>query len=232
VIGTVAGTIHVFPGHPFHQLNIRIQPHPPTTDVVTLVDALEPDIVNQAIRESAGFLWIHGACLKRGTKTLMLVAESGTGKTTLSMGLLRYGYRLLTDDIILIDLTTRCFLPLPRCPKVRPTAPTYLRAIGFDLQREAEMFDRYVLLPNQRWYSLPIPVAVDRVYILSRFQQIPKGVKELDTTSGILALLNRSNLLGIDPDLTVAHDLFRDTRFLAMNLDHFPDDLATIAEGR
>lgn len=229
VFETAAGPIHFAPAQPYHQVDIWLDPQPPDLDVVTLVDVLEPEIINHAIRESPGLLWIHGACLCREGETLMLVAETGTGKTSLSLGLLKYGFRLLTDDIILMDPATRCFVPLPRCPKVRPPAPAALRALGFDLAHEAEMFEQYVVLPDRRLYTLPLPVAVDRLYLLSRSSDRPAQVQELDTTSGILALLEGSNLLAMDPSLTLAHDLFRDTRFLAMNLSHFAYDLATIA---
>jgi hypothetical protein len=33
----------------------------------------------------------------------------------------------------------------------------------------------------------------------------------------------------MDPDLTLAHDLFRGTRFLAMNLGEFERDVASIS---
>jgi hypothetical protein len=227
VVETPAGLIHFIPSQACHQVEIQL--YPSSNDVAALVDALEPEIINHAVRESPGLLWIHGACLHRKGETILLVAASGTGKTSLSLGLLHEGFRLLTDDVILIDPKTRCFLPLPRCPKVRPPTPEYLRALGFDLAREAHLFERYVLLPDHRLYRLPLPVAVDRLYLLTRSGDGPAQTQKLDVTSGIIGLLERSNLIAMDPDLTLAHDLFRGTRFLAMNLGEFERDVASIS---
>lgn len=198
-------------------------------DVIELVDAFEPEIVNQAIRESPGHLWIHGACLLRDGAMTLLVAQSGTGKTTLSLGLLHHGYRLVTDDIILISLETQHVIPVPRCPKFRRPADQYLREIGFDLEKEARLIQRYVLLPLDRLHRAPVPLPIRRVFLLSRDPQRPPQVQPLDTTSGILGLLPQSNLMGHDPTLTLAHQLFAETRFFQMNLCHYAEDLRVIA---
>jgi hypothetical protein len=228
-IDTPVGCIHIIPDEPIPQIHILLKDGLRLKQQVEIVDALEPEIVNHAIRQSPGFLWIHGACLRRGDETVLLVAESGTGKTTLSLGLLYHGYRLLTDDIILIDPLTGRVVPVPRCPKVRPPAPEYLRNIGFDLNAEADMFERYVLLPDRHLHLAPVPAPIERIYILSRSGDAPAS-HSLDATSGILSLLSRSNILATDPTLERAHHLFQNTRFFQMNLRDFPHDLALIAD--
>lgn len=228
-IETKAGVIRFLSGASYHRVEINLGKDVRNSDVIFALDALEPEIVNQAIRESPGHFWIHGACLQRGEEIIMLVAESGTGKTTLSLGLIGQGYRLLTDDIILIDLITHRLIPVPRCPKIRPPAPDYLRSAGFDLAREADMLGRYVLLPPARFQSESSSGAIRCVYLLQRKPDTAGSIHQLDITSGILGLLNRSNLMGIDPSLTFAHEIFQNTAFIAMNLEQFHDDLRTIS---
>jgi hypothetical protein len=228
-IETKAGVIHCFSGDICHRVEINLDRDIRFNDVIFALDAFEPEIVNQAIRESPGHLWIHGACLQRGEELVMLVAESGTGKTTLSLGLVSQGYQILTDDIILIDLATQQIIPVPRCPKIRSSASEYLQSIGFDLEREAMMIGRYVILPNSHFQNEPVSAAINRVFMLKRTLNVTGSISRVDITSGILGLLNRSNLMGIDSSLIFAHNLFRNTTFLTMNLDRFADDLRAIA---
>ena len=213
-----------------YRVEIRLDEASAGIDPVRLVEAFEPQIVNQAVRESPLYLWIHGACLVRGDDLILLVARTGTGKTTLSLGLLAHGYRLLTDDIILMNLQTGAFLPLPRCPKYREPAPAYLAAAGFDLEQDARTMGHYVLLPPQRLQSQPVIGPPRRIYCLQRTADAPLGARELSLTDGLLALLPQSNLLALDPNFEQSAAWFAQTQFIAMNLHHYPDDLAYIAQ--
>ncbi len=230
--GTPYGVLRCYPAEPFARVEVALDAGCETLDPVELVDTFEPLIVNHAIREAPLHLWIHGACLVRGDDVILLVAETGTGKTTLSMGLLAQGYRLLTDDIILINLHTRQIVPVPRCPKYRETAPERLLSVGFDLGRDAETLGHYVLLPDEYLYTQPLPGPVRRVYCLQRKPHLPPGAQPLSFTDGLLALLPHSNLLAIDPVFTLATEIFGTTRFINLNLSHYPTDLTHIAAGR
>jgi hypothetical protein len=230
MIQTPAGTICCYVDQGVNHIEIT----PDTAidaDALSLVDLFEPDIVNLAIQESSGHLWIHGACLVRRGERILLVAESGTGKTTLSLGLLAHGYRLITDDIFLIELEGRAIIPVPRCPKIRPTAAEFLRGADFDLAQRARLIGRYVALSHDHLQLTPLPLPIHRVYSLQRDPSVPGTCHEVDTISGLLSLVPRSNLLGLDSSLELASDLFRETRFFSMNLNDYPHDLATIALG-
>lgn len=216
--------------HPLAQVEVVVKS--PDADLSEVIDYAEPEIVNHAVRASTGLLWLHGACLIRDDECILLIAKTGTGKTTLSLGLLAQGYQLITDDIILIDLHRRQIIPMPRCPKIRPPAPDYLRAIGFDLNRDARLDGRYVLLPPGRFFTQPIPASINRVYLLHRDARVAPRADMLDLTSGILSLLHSSNLLRIDPALALAHDLFAQTTFIDVHLGDFASDLRRIANNQ
>jgi hypothetical protein len=224
------GTMRCIPNNGSADVEISLDPACESIDPVRLVDAFEPELVNQAVRESPLHLWIHGACLVRGDDLILLVAQTGTGKTTLSLGLLAHGYRLLTDDIILMNLQTGQFIPLPRCPKYREPAPAYLAAAGFDLQRDAKTLGHYVLLPPERLQTHPVAGPPRRIYCMQRTADAPPGAHEMSLTDGLLALLPQSNLLALDPNFEQAAAWFVQTQFIAINLSHYPDDLAYIAQ--
>lgn len=60
------------------------------------------------------FLIIHGAVLERGGHAILLPAPSGSGKSTLCAGMMCRGWRLLSDEMILIDPETLEIHPLGR----------------------------------------------------------------------------------------------------------------------
>lgn len=60
------------------------------------------------------FLTLHAAVLERGGRALVLPAPSGSGKSTLCAALALSGWRLLSDELTLIDPATGLIHPLPR----------------------------------------------------------------------------------------------------------------------
>ncbi|MET0209885.1 MAG: HprK-related kinase A [Burkholderiaceae bacterium] len=52
------------------------------------------------------FLLIHAAVLERGGRALVMPAPPGSGKSTLCAALAQRGWRLLSDELGLLDLTT------------------------------------------------------------------------------------------------------------------------------
>jgi HprK-related kinase A len=60
------------------------------------------------------FLIIHSAALERDGLTLVLVGAPGAGKSTLTAGLCRKGWRLFSDELTLVRPRDGRIVPLPR----------------------------------------------------------------------------------------------------------------------
>jgi HprK-related kinase A len=60
------------------------------------------------------YLTIHAAVVEKSGKALILPAPPGSGKSTLCAGLVNRGWRLLSDELTLIDMATGNLVPLPR----------------------------------------------------------------------------------------------------------------------
>jgi HprK-related kinase A len=60
------------------------------------------------------YLIIHAAVVEKNGRVAILPAPPGSGKSTLTAGLVLSGWRLLSDELTLIDRTTGLIQPLPR----------------------------------------------------------------------------------------------------------------------
>ena len=60
------------------------------------------------------FLMVHAAVVERGGHALILPAPPGSGKSTLCAGLVWRGWRLLSDELTLIDPASGRITPVPR----------------------------------------------------------------------------------------------------------------------
>ena len=60
------------------------------------------------------YLVVHAAVVERGGRALLLPAPPGSGKSTLCAALVARGWRLLSDELALIDRDTGRLVPLPR----------------------------------------------------------------------------------------------------------------------
>ena len=60
------------------------------------------------------YLILHSAVLARGARALLLPAPPGSGKSTLCAALAARGWRLLSDELALVELDGKRVVPIPR----------------------------------------------------------------------------------------------------------------------
>lgn len=60
------------------------------------------------------FLIIHAAVVEKNSKALILPGSPGSGKSTLCAALINKGWRLLSDELTLVDCLTGNIVPAPR----------------------------------------------------------------------------------------------------------------------
>jgi hypothetical protein len=150
------------------------------------------------------------------------------GKTTLTMGMLHNGYRLLTDDILLFVPEQRQILPFPRCPKFKPGSLELLAGMGFHLAEIAELLGRYIILQTALVLTKPVALPA-RIVFLSRDAADAAGLQEIDVSKALRGLIRHSNLLRMDPSLSLARSLFDGSRLYRLRIGDFRENLATLS---
>ena len=78
------------------------------------------------------YLVIHAAVVERSGCALLLPAPPGSGKSTLCAGLVSRGWRLLSDELALIDPLTANITPLPRPISLKNASIEVIRAFSPD----------------------------------------------------------------------------------------------------
>jgi len=194
----------------------------PTPDDRGHIEA-EITIVNYLTSHFDNMVWIHGACLLKDNNMIILAGKSGVGKTTLSLALLKYGFKLLTDDIFICDRSLGKAIPFPRCPKVRQGAVALLKNLGLDFSGTA-LLDNYLILPDKHICPEPINLTNSKMHLFfieTKNDSTSNGasVSSLDRSSAIIRLAHQSNLLSLDSELTQFNQRFSDNSFSLLQID-------------
>jgi hypothetical protein len=79
-------------------------------------------------------LVVHAAAVERGGRALMLVADPGSGKSTLCAALVHQGWRLLSDELALVNLATGLLTPIARPVNLKNRSIDIVRALGPGVQ--------------------------------------------------------------------------------------------------
>lgn len=75
-------------------------------------------------------LVVHGAVLERNGRALILAADPGSGKSTLCAGLVHAGWRLLSDELTLVNLDNGRLVPVARPISLKNESIDVVRALG------------------------------------------------------------------------------------------------------
>jgi HprK-related kinase A len=76
-----------------------------------ILEYLEYEIYNLLIDKLTNYYLIHAGVVSYHNKAILFPAQSGSGKTTLIAGLLKNGFRYLTDEIAVIEPQTLLVYP-------------------------------------------------------------------------------------------------------------------------
>jgi HprK-related kinase A len=77
-----------------------------------------------------GYLVVHAAVVEKDGRALVLAADPGSGKSTLCAALVCQGWRLLSDELALIDLDSGSVQPIARPISLKNASIELVRGFG------------------------------------------------------------------------------------------------------
>ena len=108
-----------------------------------LVPYLEWEIFHAYIDEISQDLSVfHAASIVKDGKAILLAGESGEGKTTLTVSLVKRGFRYLSDDLSVIHPETLKALPTPKAVHLK----------GESMEFFPSLSPEFVVVPYPQWF--------------------------------------------------------------------------------
>jgi hypothetical protein len=133
---------------------------------------------------------LHGACIAINGRAVALLGDCGYGKSTLAAALLARGHRLVTDDLISLDVRRDVCIVHPGLPHLK-LFPSVARRLLGATGRSAAMIHgtskRILALSPDQSVRRPVPLATLYVLEKPRRRQLP--AVQIDCLSGRDAFL-------------------------------------------
>lgn len=114
------------------------------------------EVIAADLLEGCGHLLLHAGAVTRGDLTILLLGHSGAGKTTLTLELVRRGFRFLGDEYVAIGGQAEVLIPFPRCTVVKKLVAELPAGERFELEVESRRYS--LLLPRDRGALCPLPL--------------------------------------------------------------------------
>ncbi len=95
------------------------------SDLGEMIFLVEKDITLELQRYRSDLMFIHSASLNYRNKGFLLVAPSGTGKSTTAWGLVNNGCGYLSDELAPLNLDAMCIHPYPHALCLKSLPPLY-----------------------------------------------------------------------------------------------------------
>ncbi|MER8895062.1 serine kinase [Mesorhizobium sp. M0676] len=145
---------------------IEVEPAPNVVDALLAFPLLGP--VMALLLHQRGLLILHASAIAVGGKSAVFMGDKGAGKSTIASAMIRAGHRLLTDDVVALDLTDRPMI-VPGFPQLKLAADA---AAAFPI-RQAEIRPQVHAAIDKMQHRLHAGFAADavpatRIYILER----------------------------------------------------------------
>lgn len=154
------------------------------------------------------YLAFHAAVVQKGDLTLILPAEPGSGKSTLSALLMLQGWRLLSDESCLLDLRTGMVVPSVRPVSLKNQSLSVIRQRYPDAPLRLKIDNTikgtvgYLLPSEVSWQGYDLPCYASHIIFPRYNSTLTRTVFEaIAIEQGILGLIQNSfnySVLGIE----------------------------------
>jgi hypothetical protein len=158
-------------------------------------------LINEIYHKTDEFwlMTVHAAALTNGEKTILIPAESGSGKTTMAAMLQKEGYKLISDDFVPIDKDSRAW-PFPIAMSVKEGAMNLISSIYPDLverpltKTNAKKTVRY-LTPDLNYDISTMAFPIHEVISIKYDPSVEFEFQKADRLKSIKLMLDQSWIL-------------------------------------
>jgi hypothetical protein len=159
---------------------------------------VEYALLCEALARNNDLIQIHGAAVERDGKALVFLGDSYVGKSTMTLHLIRQGYRFLSDEVVLIDPASSRLKPFPRNLLVRQGALENDAILNQLREGRWRYNDKR---GETKWLVDPIEVGaveepqeavVERIYCLKRDAEAEPVLEPLGSRMAIEEMLGQS----------------------------------------
>jgi len=146
--------------------------------IENILYSLEWQIVNDLIKKNNNLLQFHAAVMSHNNKGYIFVGNSGSGKTSISIYLLKHKWNFLSDEFALLNPLTLKLTPFPRNLIIKPHLYNYLdipenhKSIMIN-RNEGDKYPVYFLSP-----SFFGPVVTDTPILMKKIIFLKKSTEE------------------------------------------------------
>jgi len=159
-------------------------------------------LINEMYNKTDDFwlMTVHAAALTNGRKTILIPAESGSGKTTIAALLQSRGYQLISDDFVPIDRQLFQAWPFPIAMSIKSGAMEVLSSVYPDLDNKpikltsSKKTVRY-LSPEYKPESSMLVSPIKEVISIKYDSTVEFEFKKADKLKSIKLLLDQSWIL-------------------------------------
>ena len=170
-------------------------------------------ILNQVLKLHLNCLWFDAACLiSPGGKTIFFPGASGSGKSTTSMALaMGYGWKVLTEDMLLVDLNSARLIGIATPYSLKPgTAELLQRTIA--LTPEAILQKEWYPLDQTAAKNCELESKFDCIIMLKGHDSMKQlQIEQIHPMALIRDLLPTSNIMSVSGSPDVMTELISET---------------------
>jgi hypothetical protein len=123
-------------------------------------------LIFSALLQQRGVFALHGSAVMKGDRSFLICGNSGAGKSTLTREFLHDGYKLLSDDISVIQDEEDTLYVQPSFPfiKLWKDSMDHLEIDEFSGAKLREQMDKYGFNLHEEFYSERLPV--NNIFVL------------------------------------------------------------------
>jgi hypothetical protein len=171
-----------------HQIN--------NTDTEAFINYLLGQVLSFAMVKQ-GIEPLHSTVVRIDNGAVGFIGDCGYGKSSLGASFLQAGYRLLTDDLLILKKNNGCFLAYPGFPRIKLFPKIAKKLIGekvegFPMNKRTSK----LILPLDRHQFARAPVPLRAIYVLTppagRSRSNKVTIRRLSQRRAFLSLLRNT----------------------------------------